>query len=148
MNHTMLFETETTEGALHWMLQQNMIVRSTSKDPETFAAVQGFLLSDEMRDSIGSNLVRLVAKATRKGNTRLRRVTVREAFLTATLAALLEKARASLSEEEMTRCTNIVFALLPIKRLEQARLADRTVRSIALNRRSVMELQRILGLNI
>jgi hypothetical protein len=130
------------------MLKHDMIVRSKTKDPETFASVQGFLLSDEMRESIGANLVRLVAKATKKGNDRLRRVTVREAFLTATLAALLERTRVSLSEDEMTRCTNIIFALLPIRRLEQARIADRTVRSLALSKRAVMELQQVLGVRV
>ena len=80
-----IFDTKTSEGALHWMLNQSIIVRRTAKDPETFATVQGFVLSDQVQDAIGSNLVKLVAKATRRANGEVGSVSIRDAFLTATM---------------------------------------------------------------
>ncbi len=60
------FDAHSSEAALRWMLHQGMILRKTAKDPETFATVQGFILSDQLRDKIGSTVASLVAKATRK----------------------------------------------------------------------------------
>jgi hypothetical protein len=137
------FNIQTSVGALRWMLHQNIILRRTMKDPETYATVQGFILSDQLRDMIGSNLVKLVAKATKKENGKLSKVSIRDAFLTATMAAVLEVAGVPLSDGEMTRCANIIFALLPIRRLEEAGLADRSLRTIARDRSSVQKLQNL-----
>lgn len=135
--------TRTSDGALRWMLERGMILRRSTKDPETYATVQGFILSDQLRDMIGSNLVKLVAKATgRKG--RMGKVSIRDAFLTATMAAVLAMGRVSLSDDEMARCCNIVFALLPIRRLEEEGFADRALRTVARSRSSVEKLQHLL----
>ena len=134
----------TSQQALDWMLERSMIVKSKTKDPETLATIQGFLLSNEMRERIGTNLIELVSKASRKKS--LCHVTVRDAFLTAAIAALLQSTRSRLSEDDMTGCANIVFALLPIGRLEQADLADRSLWLFARDRNMVGELQRSLGL--
>jgi hypothetical protein len=127
------------------MLRQEMMVRRTTKDPETYAAVHGFILSDQLRDMIGSNLVKLVGKATRKGNGGVAKVSIRDAFLTATMAAVLEMARVTLSDEEMACCANVIFALLPIGRLEEAGLADRSLRTVARDRSSVQKLHDLFG---
>jgi hypothetical protein len=140
------FDTRTSEGAIRWLLDQKMIVRRHAKDPETFATAQGFILSDELRHKLGSNLVRLVAKATRRGNGRLGNVSIRDAFLTAAMAAVLETTGAPLSDDEMTRCANIIFALLPIEPLEKSGLADKPLRTVVRSRSSVLELQRLLRL--
>lgn len=129
---------------VEWMLQQNIVLKSKMKDPETFASVQGFLLSNEMRESIGSILIKLVARESRKKRTAL---TVLDAFLTATIAAVLQKTGRSLSEDEMTKCANIIFAMLPMGRLEQSGLADQPLGRVARDRNMVGELQRIFGLH-
>lgn len=141
-----IFDTQTSEGALRSMLHQNMILRKTTKDPETYATVQGFILSDQLRDMIGSNLVKLVAKATKKENGKVGSVSIRDAFLTATMAAVLEITRLPLSDDEMARCANIILALLPIRRLEEEGLADRSLRTIARDRASVERLQNLFRL--
>ena len=106
------------------MLRQSMILRKTAKDPETFATVQGFILSDQLRDIIGSTLASLVAKAIGKRNQRVGNVSIRDAFLTASMAAVLETSPVSRSADEMASCANIIFALLPICRLEEEGLAN------------------------
>lgn len=131
----------TSQAALQWMLQQKIVIRSKMKDPETFAAIQGFMLSSEMRESIGSILIELVAKQTHKRSNAL---TLRDAFLAATIAAVLRKTGANLSEDEMTTCANIISAMLPIAQLEQAGLADQRLGMIARDRNKVGELQRLL----
>ena len=141
-----IFNTRTSEGALSWMLRENMILRMNTKDPETYATVLGFILSDQLRDMIGSNIVKLVAKASRRGDTKAGSVSIRDAFLTATMAAVLEMSKVQLSEAEMVRCANIIFALLPIKRLEEAGLADRPLRTVARDRSSVEKLQNLFRL--
>jgi len=128
------------------MLQENMILRKTTKDPETYATVLGFILSDQLRDMIGSNIVKLVAKATKRRNTKAGSVSIRDAFLTATMAAVLEMSKVQLSDAEMVRCANIIFALLPMKRLEEAGLADRSLRTVARDRSSVEKLQSLFRL--
>ena len=138
------FIPRTSEGALRWMLDREMIVRRTTKDSETYATVQGFILSDQLRDQIGSNLVKLVARVTQRRNGSVCKVSVRDAFLTATIAAVSVTARARLGDDEMARCCNVAFALLPISRLEEAGLADRSLSTIARSRSSVEKLQRLL----
>ena len=138
------FVTRTSEGALRWMLDRGMILRRTTKDPETYATIQGFILSDQLREMIGSNLVKLVAKTARRGNEGIGRMTIRDAFLTASMAAVLTTGRVSLSDDEMARCCNIIFALLPIGRLEEADFADRSLRTVARSRSSVEKLQHLL----
>jgi hypothetical protein len=101
------------------------------------------LLSEDMRERIGAHLVRLVAKATRRKR-KNDVVTLRDAFLTATIATLLEKTRRILTEDELTKCANIIFTLLPIERLEQAGLADRPLRVFASEKSLADELQRVL----
>ena len=143
---TNTFDTHSSEGALRWMLHQSMIIQKTEKDPETFATVQGFILSDQLRDKIGSTVASLVAKATRKRNRRVGNVSIRDAFLTASMAALVETSPVSLSEDEMACCANIIFALLPISRLEEEGLADRSLRTITHNKLYVEKLQELFGL--
>lgn len=140
------FNRRSPEGALRWMLQQGMILRKTAKNPETFAAVQGFVLSEQVRDTLGSTLASLVAKAIGKRHRKVGNVSIRDAFLTASMAAVLETGRVSLSDDEMARCANIIFALLPISRLEEEGLADRPLRTIAQDRSSVEKLQEMFGL--
>ncbi len=138
------FPTRTSDGAVRWMLDRGLLVRRNAKDPETFATVKGFILSDQLRETIGSNLVKLVAKATKRGNGRVGSVSIRDAFLTATMGAVLATSRASLNDDEMARCCSIVFALLPMKRLEEAGFADRLLRTVARSRSSVQKLQQLL----
>jgi hypothetical protein len=138
------YEAEYGNGALDWMLRQNLILKKMTKDPETHATIQAYILSEQLRETIGSNLVRLVAKVTKKGNGEVRNVSLRDAFLTATIAALLETTHASLDDDEMTSCANIVFALLPIWRLEETGLAGRRLRSIARKRSLVGKLQELV----
>jgi hypothetical protein len=127
------------------MLQENMVLRKTAKDPETYATVQGFVLTDALRDMIGSNLVKLVAKAGRKGNRRVGSVSIRDAFLTAAMGAVLQMAQVPLNEDEMACCANVIFALLPMRRLEDAGLANRPLRAIARDRSSAEKLQDLFG---
>jgi hypothetical protein len=140
-----VFEIQTPEGALLWMLNQNMIVTSSTKDPETLATIRGYLLSESLQEKIGSNLVRLFAKATSRGNGGMGKVTVRDAFLTATIGAVLEVGQVSLSEEEMMRCANIILAFLPMERLEKAGIAKKPLRSLAHDRFLVGKIRRIVG---
>lgn len=139
-SHANLFQTP--EGALSWMLDNGMIIRSTVKDPETLATVRGFILSDEFGQSIGSSLLELFAKATGRKKNGLREVTVRDAFLMATIAAVLRRTKVSLSEEEMELCAGILVSLLPIDRLVQAGIADQTLRNIAHDRALVRRIHR------
>jgi len=132
-------ETDTPESAIDWMLSQHMILKKSTKDPETFAAVNGYVLSDELREKIGSHLVELFAKSTRKKS--FKDITVRDAFLTATIGATLEIARVQLSEEEMTSCANIIMALLPIERLELEGVAERPLRTLARDRLLVSKIR-------
>jgi hypothetical protein len=138
------FEAQSENGALYWMLNQNLILKKMTRDPETRATIQAYVLSEQLREMIGSNLVRLVAKVTRRGNGKVLNVSLRDAFLTARIAALLETTHASLNDDEMTSCANIVFALLPIWRLEEAGLADRRLRTIARNRSLVGKLHELV----
>ncbi len=136
------FETQRTETALLWMLNQNMIVKRSTKDPETFATVNGFLLSDELRGKMGANLVKLFAKVTSRRNDTFNNVSVRDAFLTAAIGAVLEMGQVSLSEEEMMRCANIVMALLPFRHLEREGIASKPLRSLAHDKILVGKIQR------
>jgi hypothetical protein len=119
-------------AALSWMIEQGIVVRRTTKDPETFIPIQGYILSDELRERIGSNLVKLFSKATKR--TALRDVTIGDAFVTATIAALITAAEAQLSQEEITICTNIILKLLPFDKLETAGITGKTLRHLARDR--------------
>jgi hypothetical protein len=145
---TKTFPTGDSEEALRWMLDRGMISRKTAKDPETYATVQGFILSDQLREMIGSNLIELVAKATARKNGEMSRVSVRDAFLTATMGAVLTTGRVSLRDEDMARCCNIIFALLPVGRLEQAGIAQMQLRTLASNRASLEKLQHLLHVRV
>ncbi len=123
-----------------------MILRKTAQDPETFATVQGFILSDRLRDIIGSTLASLIAGTTRKRSRKVGSVSIRDAFLTATMAAVLETSPVSLSDDEMARCANIIFALLPISRLEEEGLADKSLRTISRDKSYVKKLQELFKL--
>jgi hypothetical protein len=136
------FDANSTESAIAWMLDHRMIMKTAIKDPETFAAVSGYLLSDDLRDKIGSNLVKLFAKSTRARKKRSGKITVRDAFLAAAIGATLEIGRARLSEEEMMRCANIVMALLPIGKLEADGIAEKSLRSLARDSFSVGKIRR------
>lgn len=111
------------------MLEQGMITRRATKDPETFIPVQGYILSDELRDTIGTNLVKLFGKAARKN--RSARVTIGDAFITATMAAVLETAKVYLSQEELTDCAGIILKFLPFEELKTAGIAGKPLRRLA-----------------
>jgi sensor c-di-GMP phosphodiesterase-like protein len=126
-------------AALSWMIEQGMVVRRTTKDPETFIPIQGYILSDELREEIGSNLVKLFSKATKRSA--LRDVTIADAFVTATIAALIATAEAQLSQEEMTMCTNIILKLLPFGKLESAGITGKTLRQLSRDRTLLRRLR-------
>ncbi len=134
--------SKTSDEALKWLIQKQMVLKGTRKDPETFANVQGFVLSQEMREAIGTNLVELVAKSSRKKKSD--HVTLKDAFLAATIAAIFQKTKRRVGEDKLTECAKIIFALLPIERLEQAGLADRPLRVFSRDRSLVERLERIL----
>ncbi len=139
---TPVLSEEVSPGrALKWMLEQGMITRRTTKDPETFIPVQGYILSDELRDAIGTNLVKLFGKATRKNVSG--RVTVGDAFITATMAAVLETAKVSLSQEELTDCTSIVLTFLPFEELKTAGIARKPLRSLASDKALVRKFRNL-----
>ena len=116
-----------------------MVVRKTTKDPETFIPIQGYILSDELRDGIGSNLVKLFSKATKRAG--LRDVTIGDAFVTATIAVLMATTEAQLSQEEMTMCTNIILKLLPYDKLESAGVTSKTLRHLSQDRTLLRRLR-------
>jgi hypothetical protein len=118
-------------AALSWMIEQGMVVRKTTKDPETFIPIQGYILSDELRERIGSNLVKLFSKATKRSG--LRDVTIGDAFVTASIAALIAVG-AKLSQEEMTMCANIILKLLPFDKLESAGVTGKALRHLSKDR--------------
>lgn len=128
------FEKDTTESAINWMLDHRMILKTSTKDPETFANVNGYILSDELRDRIGSNLLKLFAKSTRTRRNSTNKVTIRDAFLAAAMGATLEMVRVRLSEDEMMRCANIIMALLPIGKLEADGVAEKPLRALGRDR--------------
>ena len=130
-------------AALSWMIEQGMVVRKTTKDPETFIPIQGYILSDELREGIGSNLVKLFSKATKR--TGLRDVTIGDAFVTATIVALIAAAEAQLSQEEMTMCTNIILKLLPFDKLESAGVTGKTLRHLSKDRALLRRLMETCG---
>ncbi len=136
------FETKTPESALHWMLSCNMVMRSPIKDPETLATAPGYVLSDELREKIGSNMVKLISKAA-VSKSALSKVTVRDAFLMASMAAILEVSKVALNEEEMTHCANITLALLPIAHLEEAGISRKTLRRLTWDRSLVGKIRGI-----
>ena len=137
---------QTLEDALAWMLSNGIIIRSTGKDPETLATVRGFVLSDEFGQSIGSHLLELFARAIKKRRNGLSNVTVRDAFLMATIAAIMKRAQVTISEGAIQLCAGILLSLLPIDRLAQAGIADITLRNLARDRLLVRKVQRVCGL--
>jgi len=128
-------------AALSWMIEQGMVVRKTTKDPETFIPIQGYILSDELREQIGGNLVKLFNQAMKRAS--LRDVTIGDAFVTATIAALI--AEAELSQEEMTMCANIILKLLPFDKLESARVTGKTLRHLSRDRTLLRKLMETCG---
>ncbi len=136
-------EPVTTETALRWMLQHKMVLRSSAKDPETFASVRGFILSDEVRERVGANLLKLFAKATSGKKASLGKVTLRDAFLGAAIGAILEVGRVRLDDGPMMKCATIVMALLPTDRLEEAGIAGRRLSSLARDKSLVRKIQQI-----
>ncbi len=136
-----LSEEAATASALTWMLEQGMITRRTTKDPETFIPVQGYVLSDELRDAIGTNLVKLFGKAARKNGSG--RVTISDAFITATMAAVLETAKVSLSQEEFTDCASIVLTFLPFEELKTAGIARKPLRGLASDKALVRKFRNL-----
>jgi hypothetical protein len=127
------------------MLDKGMVTRSTSKDPETLATVRGFVLSDQFGQSIGTNLLELFAKATGSKKNGLSEVTVRDVFVMAIIAAIVRDIRVPLSEKEMELCAGILVTLLPIDRLTQAGIGDKTLHNLAHDRLLVRKIQRVCG---
>jgi hypothetical protein len=130
-------------AALSWMIEQGMVVRKTTKDPETFIPIQGYILSDELREGIGSNLVKLFSKATKRVG--LRDVTIGDAFVTATIAALIAAVEAELSQDEITLCTDIILKLLPFDKLQSAGVTGRTLRHLSRDRALLRTLMETCG---
>ena len=96
-----------------------------------------------MREEIGNNLVKLFKKAAK--GTRLKDVTIGDAFVTATMAAVLANAEASLSQEELTMCTNIILKLLPFDKLEAAGVTSKTLRRLSSDRALLRKLREACG---
>jgi hypothetical protein len=140
-NHSNSFQT--LDDALAWMLRNGMIIRSTGKDPETLATVRGFVVSEEFGQSVGAYLLKLFTKAIKKRRNGLSSVTVRDAFLMATIAAAMKQAEVTLGEREMQLCAGILLSLLPINRLAQAGIADITLRNLARDRLLIRKVQRV-----
>ena len=131
-------------AALSWMIEQEMVVRKTTKHPETFIPIQGYILSDDLREGIGNNLVKLFSKATKRAG--LRDLTIRDAFVTASIAALLAAAGAELSQEEIILCTDIILKLLPVDKLESAGINEKTLRQLSRDRALLRRLMETCGL--
>jgi hypothetical protein len=116
------------------------------RDPETLAHVRGFVVSPQFGQSIGTNLLELFAKATGKRRNALSHLTVYDAFLMATMAAILRETHAPLTQNEMGICANILMTLLPVDRLTAAGVADETLRHIANSKILVRKIQRTCGI--
>jgi hypothetical protein len=138
-----VFDLETPAAAVSWMLERGLILRKTTKDPETFIPVQAYVLSDELREEIGSNLVKLFKKATKGSG--LKDVTIGDAFVTAAIAAVLRSAETSLSQDELTMCTNIILKLLPFDKLETAGITSKTLRHLSRDRTLLRKLREACG---
>jgi hypothetical protein len=138
-------KTQTNEEAVTWLLERKMLVRAPMRDPETFATANGYVLSDVLRSKIGYNLIELFAKARKKRRTHSSRITIRDAFLAATIGAVLEIGQVSLTEDEMMHYANIILAILPFTRIEDAGIANRSLRSLAYDRSLVRKIQRIVN---
>ena len=138
MTHVLSEEATTTSG-LTWMLERVMITRRTTKDPETYIPVQGYILSEELRDTIGRNLLKLFGKAARKNGSGS--VTIGDAFITATMGAVLETANVSLSQEELTNCISIILTFLPFEELKTAGIARKPLRNLASDRALVRKFR-------
>jgi len=136
-----LTQAEALEGAVHWLRSRGMIETASARDPETFAQIRGFVLSEELRDRIGSNMLGLIAKARRRP--RLSELTIRDAFLTASLGAIVNHDDPSLSEDELVMCAGIIMSLLPVAKLEWAGIAQKPLRSLLKSRSLVQKLQRL-----
>jgi hypothetical protein len=134
---------QSSEDALLWMLDHKMVIKTSTKDPETFANIQGYLLTEDVRDTIGTNILKLFAKVTSKHDGRMKGVTVRDAFLTATIAALLTIGKAKFSEDQMVSCANVALALLPFDMLEKAGIAEKTLSSLARDRKLVSRIHKM-----
>jgi hypothetical protein len=135
-------QTKTTESALSWMLERGIIARKLTRDPETFGTVHGYILSEKVRDMIGTNLVKMVDKAVSENG--LGRVMIRDAFLTSAIGAVLAVGKRRLSEDEMLLCSRIVLSFLPYDKLEAAGIAGRTLRSLGRDRGLLSRVQRVL----
>jgi hypothetical protein len=138
-------KTQTNEEAVTWLLEHSMLVRTPMKDPETFATANGYVLSESLRSKIGSNLIELFSKARKKRRTHSSRITIRDAFLAATIGAVLEMGQVSLNEDEMMNYANIILTMLPFTRIEDAGIANRSLRSLAYDRSLVRKIQRIVS---
>jgi hypothetical protein len=133
------FASNAPADALSWMLEHGLILRKTENDPETFIPVHGYVLSYEMQEEIGNNLVKLFKKAMKMGC--LKGVTIGDGFVTATMAALLANTESTLGKEELTTCTNIILKLLPFDRLEAAGLTSKTLHHLSRDRALLRKLR-------
>lgn len=134
-------QAEALEDAFHWLRSRGIIEPASARDPETFARIHGFVLTEQLRDRIGSSLVRLMARAQRRHA--LRNLTIRDAFLTASLDAIMHQGDVALSQDEITRCASIILSLLPLAKLETAGIARKKLRSLVKSRSLVQQLQRV-----
>lgn len=121
------------------MIKRGIVVRKSAKDPETFIPIQRYILSDELREAIGVNLVKLFAKvAEGKGSGG---ITIGDAFIAAAMAALLATSGERLGEDEIALCTDVVLKLLPYEKLRAARLARKTLRRLSWDMSLVRKLK-------
>jgi len=142
MRPTSPYQINSIESALTWMRERGLIVRKSTKDAETFANVQGYVLSEETRDVIGTSLIKMLNRAMTGKDSR--RLTIRDAFITSTLIALVGSDRTRLSEDEMLFCTNVALSLLPYGKLEAAGIAGRSLRSLGRDRTLLSKVRSLL----
>lgn len=136
---------QPTEDTLRWMIRHNLVIKKTTKDPETFANIQGYILTEEIREKIGANILIIFAKAAGKHKGAVEGLTVQDTFITATVATLRAVCKARLNEDRMVSCINVVFALLSFSRLEEAGIAQKTLRSLTHDRRLVNKIEKMFS---
>lgn len=136
---------QPTEDALSWVIRHNLVIKKTTKDPETFANIQGYILTEKIREKIGANILIIFAKAASKQNLATKGLTVQDTFITATVATLRAIGKVHIDEDRMVSCANVVLALLPFGRLEEAGIAQKTLRSLTHDRRLVNKIEKMFS---
>jgi len=136
---------QPAEDTLRWMIRHNLVIKKTTNYPETFANIQGYILTEEIREKIGANILIIFAKAAGKQKGAIEGLTVLDTFITTTVATLRAVCKTRLDEDRMVSCINVVFALLPFGRLEEAGIAQKTLRSLTHDRRLVNKIEKMFS---